>query len=360
MSTATIRRRDRKRKKNKKRSLKRHSHEQWKKAFRCFPVVVCQHEGATERLADAVRTAVKDFIIRHEALLYADDTLLLHRFKRIGIRRTASQVRTHAIKTFGRKDAASIVSCWLSSPIVSMGDHILSQLPSPVVQAYFPFSRFRIVLGRPRDNMILIEMQSLCTAKTQYGTAYFSPHKPVLEIGGGQWIVAFSDHAVRRICQRTVGSWESYLDLGYAFSVMYDTVYFEPWRTSHEEKGFVVYKEYAHPDPKDSLIRSIVGHHDSTKRYFYRVGYCPAVVDNGFLRAKTLLLPGMTGTPEYARCLRRSITSHEKRAELQQQVGNLAFSELTKPSHLNLVKQFHDSGIPQIVSFDHEVTRMKV
>ena len=359
MSISTARRRARKQTKEEKRQLKRRSFEQRRTALRRFPKIVYEYEGVPDRLVDAVKTSVKRFVSNHESILGPGGACIIQEIKNSGLRRTYQELQKVSNES-GWPDSPMFVSIMASEPAVIMGNQVLSQLPSGVFQAYFPFSDLLIAPGMPRDDTVLIRMQSLCTAKTRYGTAYFSPYKPVLETEAGQSIVAFSDHAVRRICQRTVGSWENYLDLRYAFAIMHNTVYFEPWKSRQRERGFVVYKEYFSLGPNRKMVERILGDDDPNERYFYRVGYCPATVDCGFLRAKTLLLPGMRGTPEYEHFLRPLMTSHEKRTELERQVQNLAFCQLEESDDLDIVKNFHDSGIPQVVSFDHEIARMEI
>ena len=306
-----------------------------------------------------MKTSVKSFVVNHESILGPRRASIFHSVKESGFLRTLGVLQKFH-KESGAPDDPTLIGFVATEPAVLMGNQILSELPSRVFQAYFPFSDLNIIPGLPRDTTVLVEIRSLCTAKTKYGTAYFSPYKPMLETKGGRAIVAFSDHAVRRICQRSVGSWETMLNLGYAFSVMHDTEYFEPWKSRQGNEGFVVYKRYASLRPEDSKVETILGERDPKKPYFYRLGYCPAALDGGFLRAKTLLLPGMRGTPEYEHVLRRLMTSHAKRTELERQVQNLGASKFEDPDYLDLMKRFHDSGIPQVVSFDHDIARCEL
>lgn len=47
--------------------------------------------------------------------------------------------------------------------------------------------------------------------------------------------------------------------------------------------------------------------------YYFRVGYCPAVIEGDFIKAMTLLVPGYIGTPEYGTILRSSLGRDAKR-----------------------------------------------
>ena len=89
---------------------------------------------------------------------------------------------------------------------------------------------------------------------------------------------------------------------------------------------------------------------DPNPRYRYRVGYCPAVFDGGFWHAKTLLLPVMEGTPEYRRVVRQTITSSERHWEARERAERVSFLRLDESEDLELVKSFHDQGIPQVIT----------
>ena len=59
--------------------------------------------------------------------------------------------------------------------------------------------------------------------KTKRGVedAYYSPRKPTIRFAGvpGEWLVAFSEHALKRICERTVYNWKDFGGQGDAFAV---------------------------------------------------------------------------------------------------------------------------------------------
>ncbi|KKL92031.1 hypothetical protein LCGC14_1888760 [marine sediment metagenome] len=360
MSTSATGQKKRRRKREHKRLLREKVLSQRRDAFRRFPRIVYRHEGVPARLVDAVKAAVKKFVFDHETILPPAAVRLFHLVRKIGFQRTLYLGKTCPELNSGLPNRFVGLSPTATTLLCSMGDYILSQLPSSTIDGYLPFSDISTLPGQPHDTSFLVEMRSLCTAKTAHGTAYFSPYKPTLEIGGHRLIVAFSDHAVRRICERTVREWKVYPNQVYAFSVLYETTYFEPWIPRDGKIGFTLFHKCLPVNREYANAQELVGKLPPGRTHSYRMGYCPAEMDRGFLRAKTLLLPGMVGTPEYNRCLRPLAKSPEKRTEFYQRGDNLTCSRVYDQQDLDLLKYFHNSGIPQVVSFDHEISRCKL
>ena len=170
-------------------------------------------------------------------------TYCLRRMKQVGLCQTRFEIR----KVYGK-----------SSPIATdvndmpeeefalccgLGDYVLRELPQGIAASYLPFTMFTFLPGVPEDNEFVVTFQSLCTAKTGGGTAYFSPFRPTLTIGGEQLVVSFSDHAVRCIHERATSSDNRYLDAWYASLSLYGRSYFELWQPRAGNVGFIFYQE---------------------------------------------------------------------------------------------------------------------
>ena len=81
---------------------------------------------------------------------------------------------------------------------------------------------------------------------------------------------------------------------------------------------------------------------------YYRVGYCPAVVEGDFIKAKTLLFPGYRGTPEYGVIARARIPADQKEI-LRQRAKTMDMDQLQRTGDFSLIKMFHDGGVPQVI-----------
>ena len=213
------------------------------------------------------------------------------------------------------------------------------------------------LLGSPRDNTIRVRFLGMQSVKTDGGTAYYSPHRPTIDVGGERKIVAFTSHAGHRICERTVRDWSMWEGMCDAFACLNYCVYFEPCRLSGDQAAFTLYQKCTEGFFSKVIALGVLGTLDDDKQYYYRIGYCPAVVNGDFVIAKTLLTPGMRGTPEYERVLKPLAKSEGHRKELQKRVQQLTFRGLCESQDFDLLQQFHEGGVPQVVTFDHEVFR---
>jgi len=101
--------------------------------------------------------------------------------------------------------------------------------------------------------------------------------------------------------------------------------------------------------------QEVLGRSDLSKEYYYLVGYCPVAFHDRFAVARTLLNPGMKGTPEY-RIVRQMCREPDgtpraygvREKELWEKVGDLSAASLGKTLDFSLIKRFHDGGIPQV------------
>lgn len=75
------------------------------------------------------------------------------------------------------------------------------------------------------------------------------------------------------------------------------------------------------------------------------MGYCPAVVEGEFFKAKTMLYPGWRGTPEYETLRRAGLPPRQKAEWLEflDEMNALKFKTEASP----LLKWFHEQGHEQ-------------
>jgi hypothetical protein len=124
----------------------------------------------------------------------------------------------------------------------------------------------------------------------------------------------------------------------------------EPW-SNGREIGFSIFDECKEHIPTWRYVTEVLGDDaPADKRYFYRLGYCPAVVSGNLLVAKTLLLPGMKGTPERDWYMKHVAKTPSARRKFHEDVLRLTGSKPCTTGDFSLIKQFHDAGIPQVIS----------
>jgi hypothetical protein len=97
---------------------------------------------------------------------------------------------------------------------------------------------------------------------------------------------------------------------------------------------------------------------DPHTKYGYRVGYCPVVEEGDFFLAKTLLVPGYVGTPEYGLLLKASFEKGVKEAMLAR-CEHHSYNTTCATQDFSLLRWFHTHGVPQVIAtsqplFDNE------
>ena len=89
---------------------------------------------------------------------------------------------------------------------------------------------------------------------------------------------------------------------------------------------------------------------------YYRVGYCPVVLENGIAKATTFLYPGYTATPEYGLVLKSDLPPEEKarmRELAKQQDANCVILD----NEIDAIKWFHENGVPQVIQTEQTIFR---
>jgi hypothetical protein len=199
---------------------------------------------------------------------------------------------------------------------------------------------------------------SLLRAKGSGGTVYYSRKRPTLEIDGEKKIVAFSKHAIDRTCDRIKPDRKSYAAVCDVFCFLNYCVYFERCDLDGGQIGFTFYDMCGKaPFWQAHYVTDVLGQEnvDPAKgECCYRVGYCPAIIEGGFIKAKTLLLPGFAKTPEYGAILRSSLNRREKQ-EMIEKAKHLDAGGLWKSNDFSVIKWFHDNGVPQVVQLQTPV-----
>lgn len=239
--------------------------------------------------------------------------------------------------------------------LFTLGQTVLNRIPESDRERYLPLNDFMVV---PKGQHILVIVRSLLKAKGPGGTVYYSRREPVLEIDGSPKIVAFSKHAIERICERIKPRWKnSYAALGDVFAFLDQCVYFERVELYGAQLGFTFYDGCDEGFVQHWYVEEVLGEDNldpKAGKPHYRVGYCPAVVEGGFVKAKTFLFPGYASTPEYDLVMRSPLSRAEK-SSLLDCSKDLDAYKLYDGHDFSLIRWFHDNGVPQVVQLSREV-----
>jgi hypothetical protein len=329
------RKRDRRKKKQAKRLRRNRETAARRSVADRFPKFHYDQGDAPDALMEAAVRASSKIRAEHTRLLPPPVVALLRRARKDGFRRAFP---------LGRQSQAFTLMK------LALGECVFRQLPERIVDSLFPFNDVEVIPGRPNDESIQVRLRSLKERKTEFGTVYYSPLKPTVELNGERKQIAFSTHAIRQICERTVLDWRTFSGLGDAFGFFYNCVYFEIVELPGGQTAFTLFNRCDPGFFVRAFVSEVLGEDDGGK-YFYRIGYCPAVVNDDLLVAKTLLVPGMDGTPEQRLLLRPGMSTVE-RMEIQKRASKLTFKGLVEDQDFSLLKECHDRGIPQVVSLE--------
>ena len=261
--------------------------------------------------------------------------------------------------------------------LMRLGALLYQRLPSDLIKP----TRCLDLLHRfgQHDRKLTVVCRSLQARGTQNGTAYFSRRMPRIRFHDikGDWVVAFftgsrSRHALDRICERTVYDWRTYGGHGDAFAFFDNCVYFEDCTAVRGEPSFVVWNSCVPHHASWHYVEQVLGERVTlqgdyyedvadarkSRRFYYRVGYCPVEFHGDLAVATTLLVPGMEGrlgTPE-GKLIGQSGLPADKVAEKRdQRERQLSMKDLIDGGDFSLVKWFHNNGIAQVVEFKYDV-----
>jgi len=184
---------------------------------------------------------------------------------------------------------------------------------------------------------------------SSFGKGYYTEKHVYVELPNEdgkikKYRVAMSMHALKRIFERTFRcSLEEDLNKAQYPLFLYQFGLYSECRSVKMSDGWAVaiYATYHHgPDMPHSLAHKIsyelLGRMDEFKML---CGYCPiGFCKDEFVHLKTLLSPGMRGTPEEK--LIQSIKDRKQREKFERMVSDIQFTD----EHMEVLKFFQNSG----------------
>ena len=231
-----------------------------------------------------------------------------------------------------------------------LGDK-LRALMSPADRAqWFPWHSFDIYPGRtPRD--VTLHVDSLLAYPSSTGqTIYTATTPPTVLAQGVRRPLAFTAHAIARMRDRQVpaSTAESHNSLVDLFSFVQHNHVVEPATLYGNHPAVCLFDVCLPGFFARRYVEELVGKVPQAARYLYRFGYSPLVREGDFWLAKTLLVPGFIGTPEYG-LLRQASLAPGVKERLLQTCEALSYTRLIETGDFALIRWFHTHGIPQVI-----------
>lgn len=304
---------------------------------RMFPSFEIQANNADAGFVELVRRTLRDIDLRDRTLFHPKETEFMKLVKSEPGEVIPALYRAVADHNLSAIHLAHMV-----------GQRVFDRIGPDRLREWIPYHDVQFVLAGEK---IVVRFRSLERAKGSGGTVYFSPHRPTVEINGQRWIVGWSRHAIERTCERLAPRWDSYLGLGDVFALFYDCRRFEPCQLhAGRQAGFTLFDISATGYFSGHIAEQVLGR-PGQKHCYYRVGYCPVVVEGNFAKATTLLYPGFCGTPEYGLILRSGL-DHAARARLIATASSMSRDVLERTQNFGPMKWFHDNGVTQVIETD--------
>jgi hypothetical protein len=262
-----------------------------------------------------------------------------------------------AMELLNRSDAARIGSISVNEFEfkLKVGQVVFSRIPQQVLKGYIPMNNVEIM---PLGKQIIVKFRALLHRRGSHGTIYYSRHLPTLLIDGEHKIVGFSKHALDKTCERLDPSWWTYAGLGDVFAFFDQCIYFERAKLFPDQLAFTFFDFCPKGFWRWQYVEQILGDSKdfdgNRSDYYFRVGYCPAGIEDDFIVAITLLFPGFTKTPEFGKLLQASLPFSQRRQMIDLAKQQTA-AYLMESNDFSLLKWFHCHGVEQVVCINQQV-----
>jgi len=336
MSKPSERKRKKQQARQKQNKLARRRAEERQRYVDSFPqFVFADKNDAPDDFVDLIRSATRKVDLRDRSRFSEPERAFWRDFKKRG------GTAIDELVVAGREDPT-----FPTYLICNLGQTVFNLVPKDELLRWIPFSDVQFL---PKGKEIRVAFRSLRRHPGPGGTIYYSRHRPTIEIDGQERVVGFSRHAIEQTCKRISPRWFRYAGLGDAFAFFDQCCHFERYDLHREQLAFTFFDRCAKGFFSAGYVVNVLGRDvEPNDRFYFRVGYCPAVIENDFIKAKTLLFPGFSNTPEFGAVLESNVTSGE-RTELIKRSRKLSAQALQDSCDFSLIKLFHDSGIPQVV-----------
>ncbi|MBN9520827.1 hypothetical protein J0H58_20290 [bacterium] len=309
-----------------------------------FPRFTYEPNEADPAFVELVREAAKTIDFRDATAFHPAEAAFYKRVKEVGGWKARAEF---AAAIAGRPDAGAQQG-YLD---LNLGRTVLGRIPTPDLLKYLTANH---ALFSFSGNDIHVIFRSLKRTRGPGGTVYYSRHEPKVTVGNQTLTVAFSGHALERAGPRLAYEWPGYPASGDVFAFFDQCLQFEVCELYGGHLAFTFWEHCAPGFLNYRLAEEVMGERFVPGAdYCFRVGYCPAVIEGRFLKAKTLLFPGYASTPEYTAVLKAGLP-HARRREVLEQAKGLTMHRVMDgmmqgvQSEHNLVRWFHDLGVEQV------------
>ena len=321
-----------------------------------YPDIVIGRRDADPKFIDSVVEASKSFNFLDTKRLGIAQQAFYRMGKEYGFEAAIDLLESLPSINYGERKLAGTQKLVIA--LTSFGSLLLGMVPEETRRRYMPFNDVSVAF---QGREIILHFSSMKSQSGVGGTVYYNRLKPKITFDGEEYSVAFSRHAIERICKRLNPGYIEYGPAGDIHAFFNSCVYFEPVLLFGDQPAFAVYDWCDNPgfSHYETYTVGVLGKDNidpNGGRIYYRVGYCPVVFEGEFAKAKTFILPGFKSTPEYGLLL-KTYLPREPKEHLLAKVTDAERSESDTLywNDSEAAKWFHENGIPQVVQMKQEV-----
>jgi len=374
MATHTERKKQKKQRRDAKKTARRNEYNQQARAIAKklskYPEIIFDEAEGTPEFVAAVRKAQSDIDLDDPAVcpeLWQD---------------AYKVIREEGFGTVMDLQQQAIAQGWYSEQEMEINAHffmlhygtqIFDRIPLETRRRLLPYNDLKI---RPAGNCLLLSFSSLLQKRGKGGTIFYSRRRPTVTLGGHAWPVGFSRHSIEQAVLRLNPDYCKYSCSSDVHSFFANCVYFEPAeldsRTRPRQQAFSMFDVCDDPAflSYRIYVNDVLGlageEPDRTDgKFYFRLGYFPVEIDNGFAKAVSFMRPGYTGTPELRALLKAEGLDRTRKAFLLRDARENKGREVLLEGRTDVIAWFHEHAVPQVkqiadVVFDYSATEPPV
>lgn len=240
--------------------------------------------------------------------------------------------------------------------LLHLGDRIFRKLGRDALHGFLPYNDFSV---ETQGRSLLLRFSSLQSQIVRGARVYFSRHRPQVAFNGQKWTVAFSIHAIEQMCRRRAPLFDTFGGNGDAHAYFANSLHFDPVRLATGKLAFCMFDGCDYPGCRvhEDYVVNVLGQENRLAHAgecYYRLGYCPVMLEQDFAIARTLLMPGFRTTPEEG-----VLKGRQAPPRYLEWMGTAedTYSEhfYVTAEYTEILKWVHDHGVPQVIQMTNPV-----
>lgn len=378
MATKDERKKQKKHRREAKKAARRNEYNQQARAIAKrlskYPELIFDEAEGTPEFVAAVRKAQAEIDLDDPAICHPTwqrAYRIIHEHGYPALEQTMADIKQQAAAESSQ--SASLVEVNWHSFILHYGTQIFDRIPLETRRRLLPYNDLHV---RPAGKRLLLSFSSLLQKRGKGGTIFYSRRRPTVTLGGHAWPVGFSRHSIDQAVLRLNPDYCNYSCSSDVHSFFANCVYFEPTELDSrqhpqqpafsmfdfcDDPTYLAYHIYV-----DDVLGVAGKEPDRTDgKFYFRLGYFPVEIDNGFAKAVSFMRPGYTGTPELKALLQSEGLDRSRKAFLLREARKNRGRQVLLEGRTDVIKWFHEHAIPQVkkiseVVFDHSATEAPV